>query len=459
MRKKYVLGSVIVALLMLVGTQIIFVNDVKSDPTQHTGIAYAGSLWVDELNVSSVLRSVKYVGITHANATEDWVYWQNGRGNFSVNWSVGVSNRHPEYYVVYTFSLINVDNNCTEIGNKTHSQTVQANSSSVSGGALTIPYQFNSSEQRQGHQKIVCMLGAFLQINNTREARNFSSFASDRCIVLVSFPGVQIPRSFSYYRNESNWEFPRMWSWINGWQNHYNNASEMLEKQTFFLVGSNEFSASQNPNGLWKMGNFTFEVTRLGLLRFPKWTPMNLSVNWSVANGIIQGPVAIYYGITDIWGNHHGSIVMRAILIGKKRVVYMGSGKKEWNFGDNPTGRFLFNIACVPADEDPNGNVQVGGWVYATHVNPIWVNLNWYGYYIHVVQNGNQGAAGGGTAYYWKDNCAYLNMTSQSLSVSSSMMFGITTVSANIDYALQHNDQSIYSFKGDRGDTQIKFIC
>ena len=58
MNKKYIIGSVLVALLMLVSTQIVFLNTVKSWPSEHEGDADVGDLWITELNTSAELTNV-----------------------------------------------------------------------------------------------------------------------------------------------------------------------------------------------------------------------------------------------------------------------------------------------------------------------------------------------------------------------------------------------------------------
>ena len=111
MRKKIILGSVLVALLMLVSTQMVFFEIVRSsDPTAHEGYADAGDLWIDELDVSSDRATFDYLGIGHANATDDWVIWENGTGTINSYWDVDIgSGYHPEYYVLLHMVLYNVD--------------------------------------------------------------------------------------------------------------------------------------------------------------------------------------------------------------------------------------------------------------------------------------------------------------------------------------------------------------
>jgi hypothetical protein len=105
MNKKYMLGSILCILLMLVSTQTIFTNNVWSNPTQHTGDADVGDLWISELNVAAAELNFEYIGIGHANASDDWVLWTNGTGSINASWSVDIGDNHPEYIVQFALSV------------------------------------------------------------------------------------------------------------------------------------------------------------------------------------------------------------------------------------------------------------------------------------------------------------------------------------------------------------------
>ena len=101
---------------MLVSTQTVFLNIVKSDPQLHPGEAFVGDLWVSELNVSSVLEEVAFVGVGHANATDDYVAWEHGEGDIVANWTVQIDERsHPDYCVMFSLIAYNVDYNNSEM--------------------------------------------------------------------------------------------------------------------------------------------------------------------------------------------------------------------------------------------------------------------------------------------------------------------------------------------------------
>lgn len=75
--------------MILVISQTTFFTNVRSDPDPSSSIgdADAGSFWVNEMIVSSELNFTN-IGIAHANASDDYVEWREGRGNVTADWSV-----------------------------------------------------------------------------------------------------------------------------------------------------------------------------------------------------------------------------------------------------------------------------------------------------------------------------------------------------------------------------------
>lgn len=200
MKRKIFWGSVVVALLMLVTSQIVFLNTVRSDPTRHAGDADAGSLWISELDVSSDLATIDYIGIGHANATDDWVLWQYGTGNITANWSVNIgAGNHPEYFVIFSLLVFNVDHNNTEIGNDTFSKTYTARNYYSESGNLSVAIEFTPQQMAVGSQTLVCYLNTHIQINYTVEAVNFSSMADDRSVIAVEFSSGNTTAIFSIH--------------------------------------------------------------------------------------------------------------------------------------------------------------------------------------------------------------------------------------------------------------------
>jgi hypothetical protein len=249
MKKKIMLGSVIITLLMLVTTQVVLLNTVRSsDPTAHEGDADVGSLWISELDTTSDLQNVPYVGIGHANATDDWAIWTDGTGNINSSWDVDIGEIHPEYYVKFALSVYNVDDNNTEIGNDTFIKTYNTMTSYDESGTLTVALEFSQQQQQAGSQTLVCYLDAYIRINDTVEAKNFTSWADDRCVVAIDFSDPGDQPLFPTYREEANENFPSMFSYINGWDlsARFSDEDDMLNNQTFANIGYSSSSSSSN---------------------------------------------------------------------------------------------------------------------------------------------------------------------------------------------------------------------
>ena len=60
--------------------------------------------------------------------------------------------------------------------------------------------------------------------------------------------------------------------------------------------------------------------------------------------------------------------------------------------------------------------------------------------------------------YYWLESCGYFN-TTYNLDVDSSTNFGITIVNCDISDILLDNEQYVYTYAADVGDTQIELTC
>jgi len=119
--KKKIFVSVLAILIMLMSIPLVFQTVKSIDFT--TGDAYIGTFWVSELNVSGIeLHTIDYIGIAHANASDQWMFWGEGTGSVKANWTVDIENNHPEYYVQFTIDVYNADNNTEFLGNDTFSK-------------------------------------------------------------------------------------------------------------------------------------------------------------------------------------------------------------------------------------------------------------------------------------------------------------------------------------------------
>jgi hypothetical protein len=473
MKKRYIVGSIVIMLLMLVSTQLVFMKTVKSDPTIHYGDAHVGEFWVSELDVSNEIEEFEYIGIAHARGDHDWVAWDKGFGNISANWTIDIdSTSHPQYYIIYSLVVYNIDNEGQELGNATFSQFIDRDGTFDDSGTLTIPIKFSESEMNEWEDvTLVCYLGAFIQLNETEESRDFSCTADDRSVVAIDFEMPMYEPNFANYLDKANEGFPSMWSWIGGWESRFENEDEMLNEQTFFIVGTSVSTGSQQiDNTSWNLGNMSLRITSTPLkrLKLEGFTTGDLTIEWSHDEiGYISGWAYVNYSILHPSG-WFAPVKFRAYIFeNETKTIGEAIGWKFFNHSDPDKyfGTFKIPIwaAHINMDVNEDEHINVDGWVWAKTILPCQpVRLGKYGNYsIHINQSVNQTTdlKESSVSFYWEESCSYCNETSETLDVSSLTQFGITTVEADISNALQGEGQSIYSFAADRGDVRVEFTC
>ncbi len=375
---------------------------------------------------------------------------------------------HPEYYVIYTFEVVNVDDNCNAIGNDTFTKTYAADLAYDESGTLSVSVSFNQSQQQAGTQTLVCIFGSYVQINGTTEAVNFSCTAQDRCVVAVDFADPGDVPLFPLYREEANNNFPCMWSWIPGWNESSRFADEesMLMNITYFYENNGTVFPPPEGNEDWYLGNLSFELGFNGRIdsSTKNFVVGNDTVNWSIdpATNVSEG-----LAYCDYYINPHGAEKPRHVRFRLRlwasepsNKPKIGDGQEIWRPGDKQAGEIEAYVKARNSSDIPpkDGNISVNGWYWATNLVTIGVQLsNYANYKIHVDPNANQSVTGGGS-YYWKFSCAYQNETSNDISVSYTNQSGITTVKPDISNVLSVTNGIIYSFAGDCGNTRIEFV-
>jgi len=452
MKEKYVLGSILCILLMLVSTQTVFLNIVKSDPQIHQGEAFVGDLWVSELNVSSVLEEVAFVGVGHANASDDYVAWESGEGDIVANWTVQIEEQsHPDYNVMFSLIAYNVDDNNSEMDTAYCVEDYEADTGYNDSGYLRLHVEFDKDFLKMNTEAtLVCYLNAVVKINNTEEAVNFTTWGQDRCIIGVVFDSGSSFEPYSHFRMEGNDNFPNIWSWLSGWNesSRFDDEQDMLENQTFFYVSGSE----QSENGDWKLGQFDIYMD-YGFY-YADFTrnliPYQIQFNINGEKNVNPFIALVYH--------------------------YSGGSQTSLNrFFVVHEGALLDPIISQPAEfpqesmgvtdtlhdyDDENSDDYIGfvgqawsvGWLGHTRVtlvNAVHINSG-------VGQLGSTIFTDAG--YYWQNGCGYFN-TTYNLDVDSSTNFGITTVDCDISDVLLDNGQFIYTYAADVGDTRIQVVC
>ncbi|MBU0498237.1 MAG: hypothetical protein KKC68_02020 [Candidatus Thermoplasmatota archaeon] len=460
MKKKYVLGSVLVALLMLISS-IAVVNTVISDPTQHTGDADAGSISINELDVSSVVTEFDDMAICHTIAEDDWVLWTEGTGNITVDWEVDIdSTDHPEYYIVYTLFVYNINDSNVEIGNDTFSKSYVADRTYDESGTLTANIEFSQSFMNSTDEAtLLCQLGATAQLNSSEEAINFTSIAQDRAIVGVCFDNEGSEQPFSRFVDDANDNWPAMWSWMGGWNesSRFDDEDDMLNTQTFCKVGSQTFGTQGS--GTWNMGDFEVIRGADGDLHSDYDQGSNpyllapgnngeLNIEVEIDLEVFNAPNPPSYLITRYQLFHEGGGIANRFFL------------EDWDEDVDPNPKAIKSkiYANEANDVAPvDGKVRIWGWMWATDLRKGTCRP-----FIPVSQieiDEGTGSSSGTliqSNYYWEESCAYENGTYDT-DVDSSKSLGITTVDVNITEALEATSEKeyVYTFRGDRGDTRL----
>ncbi|MCU0849758.1 MAG: hypothetical protein MUC80_00600 [Candidatus Thermoplasmatota archaeon] len=455
MNQKVMLGSILCLLLMLVSTQTVFLNIVKSDPQIHQGEAFVGDLWVSELNVSSVLEEVAFVGIGHANASDDYVAWETGEGDIVANWTVQIEERsHPDYNVMFSLIAYNIDDNNSEMDTAYCVEDYEANTGYNDSGYLRLHVEFDNDFLKVNTEAtLVCYLNAAVKINNTEEAVNFTTWGQDRCIIGVVFDSGSSFEPYSHFREEGNDNFPNIWSWLPGWNesSRFDDEQDMLENQTFFYVSGSE----QSEEGDWHLGEFDITMGP-GLLYdadFSYYT-QNYPIQFDDGEQVVNPYISLNYDY------HQGApqkSVNRFILIHEG----IGSLINRTNGGSGRYAQDYMGTSFLLHDYDDRNSddyiIFVGrAWsngLLRSLSNPLLCSVE--------IESGTgdlQSSMYSNEGYYWMENCGYFN-TTYSLDIDSSTNFGITTIDCDISNVLLDNEQYVYTYAADIGDTQIALTC
>jgi len=463
-RKRKILGSAIVVLLMLVSTQIVFLKTAKSEPTRHFGDADVGDLWISELDVSSDITAFDYIGVAHTNATDDWINWPgDGAGYINATWSVDFEPRaHPEYYVIFSFVIFNVDDENTEIGNDTFSKTYNAFQSYDESGTLSAYIQFSQQQQQVGSQTLSCYLSARVQINDTVEAANFTVWADDRAVIGVEFnDGMRPPGSFSVYTDKANEIFPDFWAWLPGWEVGFMSAEdEMLNSQSVLVGGAQKMFGNED----WGLGDISLTTYRDGTLEDIEINDIQDLVSWSNESGTqwIYGNTSMYYDIDADEQHKCPSILIIHQLKGynnlskKWQVISKGSHIWKWKHTDwygyiNATASLKTTWAIDSYVDCKNKVVIWNGKDYYEHT--------FMGLEINVSEDGTgNGPNSAGSGVGWIDKCAVFN-DSYTFGLSQDTYGGVTTITGDISNGLASPDEIVYTHAADNGEIKIVLTC
>lgn len=448
MREKIFLSSAIVALLMLVSMQIVFLNTASSYPEAHEGAASVGTLWLSELDVSSDLYTVDYIGVPHVNATDDWVVWPTGYGEVIANWSVDIGNNHPEYYVIFALLVINADDNEITLGGDVFEKTYNSDTSYDESGSLSCNINLSSELQAQGDQTIVCDLGTFIKINDTIEAENFSIWSHDRCVLGVD---SEEPRgeSFEPFITESNEKSEPFWAYLAGWSSVFQDEDEMLNSQTVIIPGEDV----DNDN-IWDIGtiNVVWDSQNGG---FPNtnWQVNEDEITWPWYNQYwVEGPGKFHWTVYDhsCWDPPLLIKVKLKTCLPDTPNKNAGGGKVIWFdcMKDN-SGTRSFIVTCEKSvDQEPYDEFALKVVSSVINVRLESKTITTSGYMLYVDNDATPpGSTDDGVNWYYK--LAYLDGT------YNPVLSGTNEINLDITNAITLPNQFLYLYAGDTGDTTI----
>jgi len=463
MKKKYLVGSILVVLSMLVSTQLVFMKTAKSDPTIHYGDAEVGEFWITELDVSAALEEVNYIGVAHARASDDWVCWDEGTGNVTAEWEVNItSEQNPEYVVSYVFGVFNVDADNKCIGSDEFNMTCSAQTGYSSGGTLQVSIEFSPEEMEQGSVTLVCLLDTTVCINDTEEAKNFMSVSQDRCVIGVDFEWPQSEPPFSGYRDEANEEMPGMWFWLPSWESRFSSENQMMDEQTVLIGGfGEEYTGSSQVNPQWDIGDISVDYTEFHNPIIDITADAD-HVDWYRNNAnVARGLVKVDYDI-DTWPNILP--VPRPIFM--NWVLKQSSGGQPYLVGCGSFIWFRVTEYNILGEGTVTRLVRVNapgtGPIYMSFakIRVICFDLLALGQaymeldlsndiYVNIVGTQSDTFAES-ESWNWNGYCANQN-------ISTTYENGI--VKGNIASLLQTDDNMVYTYAGDRGETTIEMFC
>jgi hypothetical protein len=315
-------------------------------------------------------------------------------------------------------------------------------------GRLRLRIQFDQDFLKNNTEAtLVCYLNVAVKINNTQEAVNFTTWGQDRCIVGVVFDPDSSFEPYSRFRTDANSNFPNIWSWLPGWNesNRFDDEADMLESQTFFYVSGNE----QSVEGDWHLGEF--DITMTPSYYYASFIQGEISHDIQFEDGVqnVNPFITLDYSYSG------------GPPISLNRIYLVHEGDSE-----------IFSDQAQYDDDSMGMSITLHDYDDTNSNDRIWfAGLAWsWGFIGHtratllgsvIINDGEGSLQSSGSpvvGYYWMNSCGYFN-TTYSLDVDSATNFGITTVDCDISDVLLHDEQYVYTYAADVGDTQIQITC
>jgi len=461
MKKRYILGSVTVALLMLVSTQIFITNTVKSDPSCHYGDADVGELYISELDVSSAVSSFDYVAIAHSDVNDDWVCWEQGEGTVTVDCEVDIDDNHPEYLIMFSMGVYNIDDDCECIGSDSIYESYAEDTSAFDSGTLEVDVSFTIPQQAAGEATLVALFETQVIINNTVEAKNFTSVSHERCVIGVDF--IWPRDSFPPFIIEANNEMPTIWSYLPDWQSAFSGSEgEMLNETTIVFGDLQEVqeSSGSSLNPTWHFAEIEVihedpeDDPTISIDEVDNTT--NWFLNWPFYDPeSAVGLTKISYDF-DTWNPVFNPYPHPFCLMGfrlKYNANFFALNLFYWNAW-RLHERSIYDLSqALDGWIDPQDNnvYFTEGLVWILYGVNGWESMDISDYYLHVGNTEqNDDFDSPSTVWSWSDYCAHQKIETSKVG---------SVVEGNIASILPFENRVVYTYGGDTGDTTVELIC
>ena len=478
MDKKLILVGA-VAILMLLTTMVpLFASNTSTAATSypdapHTGDAYVGEFWLEEMDVSALNSSHRSMAMGHVRAEHDWVVY-DPNSSIVVNYSFSIGDSHPWFNVtiyleVFCANSSNVSVGSMFVGNVWRSLNCTANTSYNLQGNLSFP--LGKIEFSGGNLTLVCVLKGVIRSRVNfgglagagDEEKNLTFLAEDRCVVAVE-EKEETDSVFSYYFEYARRCIPFLWEYVPGLEDQsVDTQNNWCQAQTVFMVGMPlQTNDSGNNTNQWPLGDLIFQDL-LFRTRIYRFIPGTQSMTWETNTTTVSGKAWITYRSDKgayaipavlMWrlypvkeSNHGGGFGVR---------VYIPYGKPM-----SYPGRILGSISgALPEGFD--GSEYSIGLHGKVRVNRDYEELTGYVLTIKVVNDSGGNNSNSSPNWNWESEVAYRVSNLYTIGVTSvAEADGVTVVKANIkDFLMNMGDNEfLYTFGADTGNNRINFYC
>ena len=471
MDKKLILVGA-VAILMLLTTMVpLFASNTSTAATSypdapHTGDAYVGEFWVNELDASEASLGIKSVAEAHVKASFDWIVYDRD-SKVRANWTVNVGNSHPWFSISFYLEVYQVDtsNNSLgyiKVGDDWYGLNCSANTSYSENGYLSV--SLSKLDLDSNNATLVCTLTA---VSTTRKPvagavgsyTNLSIMAEDRGVVGVE-KDSQPEGDFSYFINQAEEWLPCQWMCIPGYEDT-GAADDIFGNQTVLWVGIGmQVANDSNQNNTWMIAQmkvyqyswFQADIIISNVQSSATWT---IQKDEEKAIGDLFMPCHVEAHPNPL---HRRPFFVRFVL----RTTsgrFFGSGTHFYPAIKDTWTKIVSGKGAAYRIWGIDTPIPLKGWFWAAGKlkGP-------YSYTLTLNEtddNSSNNSCPTPNVWSWEADVAYHISSLYNVVVTSTVdPQGFTVVTADIKDVIKNGeDEYIYTFAGDRGDNRINLRC